>query len=127
MLVRSGIQLIEYRFSISDDGQRMRFLGRIHDPLKQGKLSPIDLESRRRWDEYIKAKQVMLERSHIPEAPRWVVRADDKKKARPNWIHHLLGKIHYEDIERPAIKVPARECHYARVSAPQDIVVPEVY
>ena len=73
MLARSGIQLIKYWFSISDEEQYARFLGRIHDPLKQWKLSPMDLESRRRWEEYTKAKEIMLERTHIPEAPWWVV------------------------------------------------------
>ena len=84
MLVRSGIQLIKYWFSISDEEQHLRFLGRIHDPLKQWKLSPMDLESRRRWEEYTKAKEIMIERTHIDEAPWWVVQAVDKKKARLN-------------------------------------------
>jgi polyphosphate kinase 2 len=83
MLGRSGIQLIKYWFSISDEEQHLRFLGRIHDPLKQWKLSPMDLESRRRWEEYTKAKEIMLERTHIPEAPWWVVQAVDKKKRAP--------------------------------------------
>jgi polyphosphate kinase 2 len=95
MLVRSGIKLIKYWFSITDDEQHMRFLGRIHDPLKQWKLSPMDLESRRRWEEYTKAKEIMLERTHIPEAPWWVVQAVDKKKARLNCISHLLGQLPY--------------------------------
>jgi polyphosphate kinase 2 len=92
MLARSGIQVIKYWFSISDEEQNARFLGRIHDPLKQWKLSPMDLESRRRWEEYTKAKEIMLERTHIPEAPWWVVQGVDKKKARLNCIHHLLGR-----------------------------------
>jgi polyphosphate kinase 2 len=75
MLVRSGIMLLKYWFSITDEEQYLRFLGRIHDPLKQWKLSPMDLKSRRRWEDYTKAKEVMLERSHIPEARWWVVRA----------------------------------------------------
>ncbi|MEY2653956.1 MAG: hypothetical protein RLZZ524_984 [Pseudomonadota bacterium] len=129
MLVRSGIQLIKYWFSISDDEQRLRFLGRIHDPLKQWKLSPMDLESRRRWEEYTKAKEVMLERTHIPEAPWWVVRADDKKKARLNCIHHLLGEMPYVEVERPAIALPDRERSddYLRQPVPQEIFIPEVY
>jgi polyphosphate kinase len=129
MLVRSGIQLVKYWFSISDDEQQLRFLGRIHDPLKQWKLSPMDLESRRRWEEYTKAKEVMLERTHIPEAPWWVVQADDKKKARLNCIHHLLGQMPYEEVEHPAIELPQRERHddYSRQPVRQDIVVPEVY
>ena len=86
MLVRSGIKLLKYWFSITDEEQYLRFLGRIHDPLKQWKLSPMDLESRRRWEDYTKAKEVMLERSHIPEARWWVVHAVDKKRARLNFI-----------------------------------------
>ncbi|MBK6854582.1 MAG: polyphosphate kinase 2 [Burkholderiales bacterium] len=129
MLVRSGIQLIKYWFSISDDEQRLRFLGRIHDPLKQWKLSPMDLESRRRWEEYTRAKEVMLERTHIPEAPWWVVRADDKKKARLNCIQHLLSEMPYVDVERPAIALPDRERSddYSRQPVPQEIFIPEVY
>jgi polyphosphate kinase 2 len=129
MLVRSGIQLVKYWFSISDDEQRTRFLGRIHDPLKQWKLSPMDLESRRRWEEYTKAKEVMLSRTHIPEAPWWVVPADDKKKARLNCIHHLLSQMPYVEVEHPAIALPPRERNedYARQAVPQEIVVPSVY
>ena len=79
MLVRSGINLIKYWLSIADDEQHFRFMMRIHDPLKQWKLSPTDLESRRRWEQYTKAKEAMLERTHIPEAPWWMVEAVDKK------------------------------------------------
>ena len=93
MLVRSGIRLLKYWFSITDEEQHLRFLGRIHDPLKQWKLSPMDLESRRRWEDYTKAKEVMLERSHIPEARWWVVQAVDKKRARLNCIDHLLQAV----------------------------------
>ncbi|MBX3588296.1 MAG: polyphosphate kinase 2 [Ramlibacter sp.] len=129
MLVRSGIQLIKYWFSISDEEQHLRFLGRIHDPLKQWKLSPMDLESRRRWEEYTRAKEVMLERTHTPDAPWWVVQADDKKKARLNCIHHLLQQMPYSETERPAVVLPERERHddYARRPVPQELVVPEVY
>jgi polyphosphate kinase len=129
MLVRSGIQLIKYWFSISDEEQHLRFLGRIHDPLKQWKLSPMDLESRRRWEEYTKAKEIMLARSHIPEAPWWVVQAVDKKKARLNCIHHLLSQMPYEETEHAPIVLPERERHedYVRQPVPQDIIVPEVY
>ena len=129
MLVRSGIQLIKYWFSISDDEQRIRFLSRIHDPLKQWKLSPMDLESRRRWEEYTKAKEVMLERTHTPESPWWVVKADDKKRARLNCIHHLLSQMPYEEVEHADIALPARERRedYIRHPVPDDIVVPEVY
>jgi len=129
MLVSSGIQLIKYWFSISDDEQHSRFLSRIHDPLKQWKLSPMDLESRRRWEEYTKAKEVMLERTHIAEAPWWVVQADDKKKARLNCIHHLLSQMPYGETEHPSIVLPERERHddYVRSPVAPDIVVPEIY
>jgi polyphosphate kinase len=96
LLVRSGIVLVKYWFSITDDEQNLRFLMRINDPLKQWKLSPMDLESRRRWELYTKAKETMLERTHIPEAPWWVVEADDKKRARLNCIAHLLTRIPYQ-------------------------------
>jgi polyphosphate kinase 2 len=129
MLVRSGIQVIKYWFSISDEEQNARFLGRIHDPLKQWKLSPMDLESRRRWEEYTRAKEAMLERTHIPEAPWWVVQGVDKKKARLNCIHHLLGQMPYEEVTHPAIELPEREYHddYVRRPVPPEIIVPEVY
>ncbi len=129
MLVRSGVQLIKYWFSISDEEQHLRFLGRIHDPLKQWKLSPMDLESRRRWEDYTRAKEIMLERTHIPEAPWWVVQAVDKKKARLNCIHHLLQQMAYHETEHPPIVLPerVRRDDYVRRPVPQEIMVPEVY
>lgn len=129
MLVRSGIQLVKYWFSISDEEQEARFLGRIHDPLKQWKLSPMDLESRRRWERYTKVKEDMLARTHTPESPWWVVPADDKKKARLNCIHHLLSLIPYHEVERPAITLPERIRHegYRRHQVPGEIYVPQVY
>ena len=129
MLVRSGIQVIKYWFSISDEEQHSRFLGRIHDPLKQWKLSPMDLESRARWEDYTRAKEVMLARTHIPEAPWWVVQAVDKKKARLNCIHHLLQQMPYEETEHPAVVLPPRVRHedYERQPVRQDILVPEIY
>ncbi len=129
MLVRSGVQLIKYWFSISDEEQHMRFLGRIHDPLKQWKLSPMDLESRRRWELYTQAKETMLERTHIPESPWWVVQADDKKKARLNCIHHLLQQMPYREVERATITLPERVRHegYRRHQVPGEIYVPKVY
>jgi polyphosphate kinase 2 len=129
MLVRSGIQLVKYWFSISDEEQHLRFLGRIHDPLKQWKLSPMDLESRRRWELYTQAKEVMLERTHIPESPWWVVQADDKKKARLNCIHHLLQQMPYGEVERATITLPERVRHegYRRHQVPGEIHVPQVY
>ena len=129
MLVRSGIRLIKYWFSISDDEQESRFMSRIYDPLKQWKLSPMDLESRRRWEDYTKAKEVMFERTHIPEAPWWVVEGDDKKKARLNCINHLLSQIPYQEIQRDEVVLPEREHHdnYQREPIAEDMYVPNVY
>ncbi|VWX61354.1 Polyphosphate:ADP phosphotransferase [Burkholderiales bacterium 8X] len=129
MLVRSGITVIKYWFSITDEEQHERFLGRIHDPLKQWKLSPMDLESRRRWEEYTKAKETMLERTHIPEAPWWLVQAVDKKKARLNCISHLLSLFPYEEVEHAPIVLPARarNAEYLRQPVPASMYVPETY
>jgi polyphosphate kinase 2 len=129
MLVRSNIILLKYWFSITDDEQNLRFLMRIHDPLKQWKLSPMDLESRRRWEMYTKAKEEMLERTSIPEAPWWVVEAVDKKRARLNCIHHLLKQIPYTEIDHPHIDLPARERKpdYHREPIPREMYVPPVY
>ena len=129
MLVRSGIRLLKYWFSITDEEQHLRFLGRIHDPLKQWKLSPMDLESRRRWERYTKAKEIMLQRSHIPEARWWIVQAVDKKRARLNCMDHLLKQFPYTEVEKTPVKLPTRERHehYSRQQVPADMVVPEVY
>jgi polyphosphate kinase len=129
MLVRSGIRLIKYWFSITDEEQHLRFLGRIHDPMKQWKFSAMDLESRRRWEAYTKAKEQMIERTHIPEAPWWIVQAVDKKRARLNCIAHLLSQFDYNEIEHPVIELPQRERHpdYTRHPLPASIFVPEVY
>lgn len=129
MLVRSGIRLIKYWFSITDEEQEARFMARIHDPLKQWKLSPMDIESRSRWEDYTKAKEVMLERTHIPEAPWWVVQAVDKKRARLNCIAHLLEQLPYEAIPHPEVALPARVFHsnYARHPVPENLYVPERY
>jgi polyphosphate kinase 2 len=129
MLVRSGIQLIKYWFSISDEEQEFRFQCRINDPLKQWKLSPMDLESRRRWELYTKAKEVMLERTHIPEAPWWVVQATDKKRGRLNCIHHLLSQVKYSAVEHEPVELPPRIHHpdYRREPVPKSMIVPEIY
>ncbi|QSB20598.1 polyphosphate kinase 2 [Pseudomonas sp. 15A4] len=129
MLVRSGIILIKYWFSITDDEQYRRFLMRIHDPLKQWKLSPMDLESRRRWEDYTNAKEEMLTRSHTDVAPWWIVEADDKKRARLNCIHHLLEQIPRGDTETPQVVLPEREynANYLRAPVPREMVVPSVY
>jgi polyphosphate kinase len=129
MLVRSGLRLLKYWFSITDEEQHIRFLGRIHDPLKQWKLSPMDLESRRRWEDYTKAKEVMLERTHMPEARWWVVQAVDKKRARLNCIDHLLKQFPYREVSKPAIVLPNRvhHEHYSRQAVSPDMLVPEIY
>ena len=129
MLVRSGIRVIKFWFSITDDEQHLRFLGRIHDPLKQWKLSPMDLESRSRWEQYTKAKESMLERTHIAEAPWWVVQAVDKKKARLNCIAHLLSLMPYEEVHKPTVELPARVRNpdYSRQPVPTQMFVPERY
>ncbi len=129
MLARSGIQLVKYWFSISDEEQHTRFVSRIRDPLKQWKLSPMDLESRRRWEQYTRAKEVMLERSHTPDNPWWVVHADDKKRARLNCIHHLLSLVPYHDVEHPEVVLPARVRNedYLRRPVPADMYIPQVY
>jgi polyphosphate kinase len=129
MLVRSGIKLLKYWFSITDEEQYLRFLGRMHDPLKQWKLSPMDLESRRRWEDYTRAKEIMLARTHIAEAPWWVVHAVDKKRARLNFIHHLLQQFPYVEKVRAPFALPERERHedYSRHAVPAEMVVPEVY
>jgi polyphosphate kinase 2 len=129
MLVRSGIIVIKYWFSITDEEQHFRFNMRIHDRLKQWKLSPMDLQSRVRWEAYTQAKEAMLQRTHIPEAPWWVVEAVDKKKARLNCIHHLLAQIPYQEVARTQVVLPARTHHpdYQRQPVPRDMYVPPVY
>ena len=129
MLVRSGIVLIKYWFSITDEEQQFRFNMRIQDPLKQWKLSPMDVESRRRWEDYTQAKEAMLEHTHIPEAPWWVVAADDKKRARLNCIAHLLEQIPYEDVPKEPVMLPARvrNADYIRHPVPGDMYIPNIY
>jgi polyphosphate kinase 2 len=129
MLVRSGIVLIKYWFSISDEEQHLRFKMRMHDPMKQWKLSPMDLESRRLWEAYTKAKEAMLSRTHIPEARWWVVAADDKKRARLNCIAHLLSQIPYGETPHAAVTLPQRAHNpeYHRGPIPEGMHVPSVY
>jgi polyphosphate kinase 2 len=129
MLVRSGIILVKYWFSITDPEQNLRFLMRVHDPLKQWKLSPMDLQSRRRWEEYTKAKEEMLARTHIPEARWWVVDGNNKRRARLNCIHHLLQQVPYSDVVREPVVLPEREHKpdYARTPVPEAMFVPAVY
>jgi polyphosphate kinase len=129
MLVRSGIKLIKYWFSITDQEQQLRFLMRIHDPMKQWKLSPMDLQSRVRWEQYTKAKEEMLERTNIPEAPWWIVPGNDKKQARLNCIRHLLGQVPYEEVTPEPIDLPDRVFNpdYERKVLPDELYVPQVY
>jgi len=129
MLVRSGTILIKYWFSITDDEQQFRFLMRIHDPLKQWKLSPMDVESRRLWEAYTKAKEAMLERTNIPEAPWWIVEAVDKKRARLNCIQHLLTMVPYDEVYRPEVVLPPRvhNPEYHRGPIPKSMYVPAIY
>jgi polyphosphate kinase 2 (PPK2 family) len=108
MLVRSGVTVIKYWFSITDEEQQMRFLMRIHDPMKQWKLSPMDLQSRVRWEAYTKAKEEMFFRTNIPEAPWHIVEGNDKKRARLNCIAHLIDQIPYEDVTHEEIALPER-------------------
>lgn len=128
-LVRSDIKLIKYWFSITDQEQQLRFLMRIHDPMKQWKLSPMDLESRVRWESYTKAKEEMFERTNIPEAPWYIIEGDDKKRARLNTIHHLLKQLPYEEIQQKPVKLPDRVSNpnYERKVLPDELYVPQVY
>jgi polyphosphate kinase len=129
MLVRSGIILVKYWFSITDQEQQLRFLMRIHDPLKQWKLSPMDLQSRVRWEQYTKAKEDMFERTNIPEAPWHIVEGNDKKRARLNCIAHLLSLIPYHEVPQDAITLPERvfDPNYERRTLPAELYVPERY
>lgn len=129
MLVRSGITLVKYWFSITDEEQQLRFLMRIHDPLKQWKLSPMDLQSRVRWEAYTKAKEDMLERTNIPEAPWHIVPANDKKRARLNCMSHLLSLIPYDEVPHDDITLPDRVFNpdYERDVLSRDLYVPQVY
>lgn len=129
MLVRSGIILLKYWFSVSDEEQERRFKARIENPSKRWKLSPMDLESRARWVDYSKAKDAMFAVCDIPQAPWHVVNADSKKRARLNCIHHLLQQISYQDLTPPPIKLPPRQKRkgYVRPPMSDQQFVPEIY
>lgn len=129
MLIRSGIQLVKYWFSITDSEQEFRFKCRIEDPLKQWKLSPMDLESRKHWEAYTKAKEIMLERTSTAESPWYVVPATVKKRARLNCIAHLLDQVPYREVRRERIVLPERQHSedYERKEIPGHMVVPEIY
>jgi polyphosphate kinase len=129
MLVRSGIKVVKYWFSITDEEQQMRFLVRIHDPMKQWKLSPMDLQSRVRWEQYTKAKEEMLDRTSIAEAPWYIVEGNDKKRARLNCIDHLLSLFPYTDVPQEEIVLPDRVFNpdYERRTLPPELYVPAKY
>ena len=129
MLVRSGILLIKYWFSVSDEEQERRFQGRITDPTKRWKLSPMDLESRRLWLEYSRAKDDMFRHCDIKQAPWYVVEADVKKRARLNCIRHLLSLIPYEDLTPPPVELPPRQeqTGYVRPPMSDQTFVPDHY
>jgi polyphosphate kinase len=129
MLVRSGIILVKYWFSITDEEQQFRFLMRIYDPIKQWKLSPMDLQSRVRWEQYTKAKEDMFARTNIAEAPWYIVQGNDKKRERLNCIAHLLSKVPYQDVPHEPITLPERVFNpdYERATLPKQLFVPDHY
>ncbi|WP_146598683.1 polyphosphate kinase 2 [Novipirellula aureliae] len=129
MIADSGVHLIKYWFSITDEEQQFRFQCRINDPLKQWKLSPMDLESRRRWEQYTETKEIMLERTNLPYSRWWVVEGNVKKRARLNCIRHLLTQIPYQEIPNESVKLPPRERsdEYERNPLPKEIFVESVF
>jgi polyphosphate kinase 2 len=129
MLVRDGIVLLKYWFSVNDDEQERRFQGRMKDPVKRWKLSPMDIESRSKWVEYSKAKDEMIAHTNIPEAPWFTVEADDKERARLNTIAHILSKVPYEDMTPEPSELPPRapEGDYVRPPRGEQFYVPEIY
>jgi len=129
MLARSGIKLIKYWFSITDEEQQHRFLMRIHDPMKQWKLSPMDLQLRIRWEDYTRVKEEMFERINIDEAPWYIVEGNDRKRARLNCIDHLLKQVPYGDVPHDPVTLPDRvfNPNYERKTLPDDLYVPEKY
>ena len=129
MLVRSGIILLKYWFSVSDEEQERRFQSRTIDPARRWKLSPMDLESRDRWVEYSQAKDAMFSHTNIPEAPWFTVEADDKKRARLNCISHFVSKVPYIDMTPDPLELPPRkQAHdYVRPPRNEQFFVPHVY
>lgn len=129
MLVRSGIKLIKYYFSVSDEVQENRFQERMDDPRKRWKLSPMDLEARVRWQDYSQAKDDMFRHTDIKQAPWYVVNADDKRKARLNCIAHLLEQVPYEVLQPPKLELPPRQKDNGYVRPPMEdqTFVPERY
>jgi polyphosphate kinase 2 len=129
MLVRSGIILIKYWFSVSDAEQERRFQERLDDPTKRWKLSPMDVESRAKWLDYSKAKDEMFAHTDFKQAPWWVVRSDDKKRARLNVISHLLSQVPYEDLTPEPIVLPPRQkdTGYVRPPMSDQTFIPEPF
>jgi len=130
MLVRSGVQIVKYWFSVSDAEQERRFQSRLGDPTKRWKLSPMDIESRNRWQDYSRAKDAMFAATDIDEAPWYVVEADVKKRARLNVMHHLLAVIPYEDLTPAAPTLPprpdTRDDSYVRPPKDSQRTIPDV-
>jgi polyphosphate kinase len=129
MLIRAGIRLIKYWFSVSDDEQERRFQARLADPAKHWKLSPMDLESRARWVDYSRAKDAMLARTDTQLSPWWVVDADDKRRARLNTISHLLSSVPYDNVAPVALTLPPRQSDDGYVRPPRETqrFVPAAY
>ena len=129
MLVRSGIVVLKYWFSITDQEQQMRFMMRVHDPMKQWKLSPMDLQSRILWEDYTKAKEDMLARTNILEAPWYIVEGNDKKRERLNCIEHLLSMLPYQEQPREEVSLPERvfNADYERRILGDELYVPKIY
>jgi polyphosphate kinase 2 (PPK2 family) len=130
MLVRSGITLLKYWLSVSDEEQERRFKGRAIDPTRRWKLSPIDIESRSKWVEFSKAKDIMFSHTDIPEARWHQVESEDKRRARLNCIHHLLNMIPYVDVTPPPIDLPPRpaaDANYVRPPRESHLIVPDYY
>jgi polyphosphate kinase 2 len=121
MLVEDGILLRKYWFSVSDEEQQRRFRDRLDDPMRRWKLSPMDLESITRWEDYSRAKDDMFMQTDIPEAPWYVVESDDKRRARVNMIAHLLSTIPYHDVPEPTLTLPARPPSTGYVRTPRDM------
>jgi polyphosphate kinase 2 len=121
LLVEDGILLRKYWFSVSDEEQQIRFESRLHDPMRSWKLSPMDLESITRWEDYSRAKDEMFVHTDIPEAPWHVVESDDKRRARINMIAHLLGTIPYHQVKQPSLKLPPRPASQGYIRTPRDM------
>ena len=129
MLIRSGIILLKYWFSISDEEQQLRFLMRANDPLKQWKLSEVDLMARMYWEKYTKAKEVMFKRTNTKDAPWYIVEGNDKKRERLNCITHILSKIPYSEVEHEKVELPERvfDPDYERQTLPDELYVPKKF